>query len=1468
MADDNTTIPQKTTIYYVCTVKCMSRSAHQRQQQKLQMQQQQLLAQQMADNEAAAAAAEMFDLFCVATTMRQILGLHRQMCDVVGLRPAPLNEFYPKLKTKVRSWKAQALWKKFDARAAHRAYAKGTACTGTRVLVIGAGPCGLRTAIEAQLLGAKVVVVEKRDRISRNNVLHLWPFVITDLRNLGAKKFYGKFCAGSIDHISIRQLQCILLKVALLLGVEIHEGVSFERTIEPSGDGCGWRASVTPADHAVSHYEFDVLIGADGKRNTLEAFKRKEFRGKLAIAITANFINKKTEAEAKAEEISGVAFIFNQSFFKELYHTTGIDLENIVYYKDETHYFVMTAKKHSLIDKGVILQDFADPAELLAPINVNTEKLLDYAREAAEFSTKYQMPNLEFAVNHYGKPDVAMFDFTSMFAAESSCRVIVRKGFRLLQCLVGDSLLEPFWPTGSGCARGFLSSMDAAYAIKLWSNSGNSTLGVVAQRESIYRLLGQTTPENLQRDIGSYTVDPATRYPNLNRTSVNVWQVKHLIDTDDNSVLEQTFMDTNALQPTQVDTPVRRKRRSGDTMPLSTVLLRWICAQLHAYEFTKELKEVSDVFTNGKVLCALINRYRPDLVDFNTVKDLSPVEQNDLAFKILDKELHIPRIMSGKDSLQLSNVESKVWLNYLEQICEVFRGEIPHVKHPKIDFSDLREKYKTNNAHAQPDFSKLLQLSTKQKAKSPIQDLVDVPQVVQRRSVLDEEKLKRQRRYEQQFVGNAAGAGNAAQTDTPRRAKKRRSADKAANIDRERSDIPSALPRNVDEQFSDRIKSMEQRISSRNAYGSDKKPKDLMRAIGKIDSNDWNVREIEKKIEQSKKTEVHGPKGREKVPKWSREQFQARQNKMSKPTRQDSAEEKFKEIDQTLKNLDKQLKEGNVLEVGKVASIAGQFVKRDDTSEEKNPPTVVPKSSTKVALAFKKQAASEKCHFCKQTVYLMEKLQTENLVMHRGCLKCHHCHTNLRLGAYAFDRDDPNGRFYCTQHFRLPAKAIRPVVRKPGQRKPTQQQQNEAAASAASVAKTPVPTYINSESGDEPRTPDKRGPVDNVAKLDLLERGQTPERIEFENTDAMSDGEPSEEHIIDEHEWSGRNFLPESNNDSESDLSSSDDSDHDSDSDMFEEANDSPLGAQTLQLASEWIGKQNYSDTDDSDDSYDSSEGMADDGKDDTEGEEFAKARELRREEVRLPPLPPNLPTDTETEVKLTSDVTTMNNKDFIENKTENEVATEKENNKNLEVDTSKERKDSILSNASDISFKSASSLTNGNRSLSSVTKADIEKLEQNSEHKFSADIDAITEKLYRLNNVVKMNKDIETIAKENLIRSDILKKLTMKEKWLADNKAAAKTKFEEKVDNFLKPISKFKDEFFAPKTPAKEDKSEEKIVDSKPQNGSDPFKPKSKFNDSLTPAIKNEEQTETLAPKSKFKTEAEKKCCNFRFIK
>lgn len=53
-------------------------------------------------------------------------------------------------------------------------------------------------------------------------------------------------------------------------------------------------------------------------------FKHKELRGKLAIGITANFVNRRTAAEAQVAEISGVARIYNQTFFQQLLSETGV----------------------------------------------------------------------------------------------------------------------------------------------------------------------------------------------------------------------------------------------------------------------------------------------------------------------------------------------------------------------------------------------------------------------------------------------------------------------------------------------------------------------------------------------------------------------------------------------------------------------------------------------------------------------------------------------------------------------------------------------------------------------------------------------------------------------------------------------------------------------------------------------------------------------------------------------------------------------------------------------------------------------------------------------------------------------------------------------------------------------------------------------------------------------------------------
>ncbi|KAM9571985.1 protein-methionine sulfoxide oxidase mical3a-like isoform 17-T17 [Salvelinus alpinus] len=614
----------------------------------------------------------MFDRFTQASTCKGTLKAFQELCDHLDLKPCEYRIFYHKLKSRLNYWKAKALWVKLDKRAGQKEYKKGRACANSKCLIIGAGPCGLRTAIELGFLGAKVVLLEKRDAFSRNNVLHLWPFSIQDLRGLGAKKFHGKFCAGAIDHISIRQLQLMLLKVALLLGIEIHVNVEFKGLIEPPEDQenerIGWRAEVHPRTHPVNELEFDVIIGADGRRNTLAGFRRKEFRGKLAIAITANFINRNTTAEAKVEEISGVAFIFNQKFFQDLREATGIDLENIVYYKDDTHYFVMTAKKQSLLEKGVILHDYADTEMLLSRANVDQEALLSYAREAADFSTNHQLPTLDFAINHYGQPDVAMFDFTCMYASENAALVRQRNGRRLLVSLVGDSLLEPFWPMGTGIARGFLAAMDSGWMVKSWAQ-GNTPLDVLAERESIYRLLPQTTPENISKNFSHYSVDPTTRYPNISLHFLRPNQVQHLIDTGDSSSEMRIEMENVVTSSTP-------KLTRNESIARSSKLLDWCQRQTEGYRKVS-VTDLTMSWKSGMALCSLIHRYRPDLIDFDSLDERDQQKNNQLGFDVAEREFGISPCMTGKEMSQVSEPDKLSMVMYLSQFYEMFKDTVP-----------------------------------------------------------------------------------------------------------------------------------------------------------------------------------------------------------------------------------------------------------------------------------------------------------------------------------------------------------------------------------------------------------------------------------------------------------------------------------------------------------------------------------------------------------------------------------------------------------------------------------------------------------------------------------------------------------------------------------------------------------------------------------------------------------------------
>ncbi|KAI6653684.1 Protein-methionine sulfoxide oxidase MICAL3-like [Oopsacas minuta] len=452
-------------------------------------------------------------------------------------------------------WKGERLLRTLLGRSSlpeHREYFGDTEeriCEGKRILVVGAGPVGLRFAIEAAFMGAKVDLIEMRNSFSRNNCLHLWPFLVEDLKGLEAKMFYGKFCSGQLDHICIRAAQVILMKICLILGVNIYHNTKFIRYTEPRSKEDGWGVQCEPRLSDANFRTYDVILTADGKKYTLD-FKKKEFRAKLAIGISFNFVNMNTPKENEVSEISGISYTYHQDWFKKLSKEHGIDLENIVYYKDETHYYVMTAKRQSLIKKGVLRKDYSDAIRLTDPHNINQKKLENFAIESAKYATEGKMPHFEFSKTHQGENDVALFDFTSLFASQHASKIIKRKGKSLLLLVAGDTLIEPFWPTGSGLARGFLGAFDAAWMIRGYVK-GYDPLMLLEEREAILQLLSQTTPQRLLKNYAKYSIDPHTRY-NLSHEVLVAGDIRHLYDTDDPDEIEKWGLNTvKAASPLQ-----------------------------------------------------------------------------------------------------------------------------------------------------------------------------------------------------------------------------------------------------------------------------------------------------------------------------------------------------------------------------------------------------------------------------------------------------------------------------------------------------------------------------------------------------------------------------------------------------------------------------------------------------------------------------------------------------------------------------------------------------------------------------------------------------------------------------------------------------------------------------------------------------------------------------------------------------
>jgi len=204
-----------------------------------------------------------------------------------------------------------------------------------------------------------------------------------------------------------------------------------------------------------------LLIGSDGVASTVAKrfdFRRTTFTGNLCIGVTFNFQNNHTKQEVSLREFA-LASLYNQSFFKDIQERFNITLENLVYYQGETHYFVMTIKKNSLIDRGVFKEIKSEISELLDSNNILEDELLSIARDTASFCG---LPSTcDIVKNHMNKPDVQLFDFSERIQSEEAVKSLSIpqestmdqeptpidsiKSSEVMVTLVGDALIEPLW---------------------------------------------------------------------------------------------------------------------------------------------------------------------------------------------------------------------------------------------------------------------------------------------------------------------------------------------------------------------------------------------------------------------------------------------------------------------------------------------------------------------------------------------------------------------------------------------------------------------------------------------------------------------------------------------------------------------------------------------------------------------------------------------------------------------------------------------------------------------------------------------------------------------------------------------------------------------------------------------------------------------------------------------------------------